>query len=176
MVTRSAVRAIVVQPDRRVHAERKVGAGAAVARQRFLGALAHESALLGVQIRRDDPVAEPREAVELRGEQLAAIARGDQDGWTRLVPRQRADGVIVQVHVAAPMGHRLAAPEHPPDLDVLLEAPDASLVIGPARRPFALGGRQAPAHAEAEHHASPRHAVHAGDLVGEHDRVAKRRE
>jgi hypothetical protein len=57
---------------------------------------------------------------------------------------------------------------------VILEPPDTALVVGAARRPLALGRRQAPAHAEAEHHTAAGDLVDVGDLVGEHDRVPQR--
>src|SRR6266545_379630 len=71
---------IVLHANRRVHAEREAGAGATVARQRLFRALAHEPALLGVHVRRDDAVAEPPEPIELGGEHLAAVRGRDEDG------------------------------------------------------------------------------------------------
>ena len=175
-MTRSAVATSFVHPHGRVDAEREVRARAATAGQRLLRALAYGPALLGVQIGRDDAVTQTGEAVELRGEQLAAVARRDQHRRPCGVPRQRADRVLDQLVVRAAVGHRLTAPEHPPGLDVLFQPPDAPLVVGAARRPLALRRRQAPAHAEPEHQTAVRDLVHVGDLLRQHDRVAERRQ
>src|SRR2546426_12384448 len=156
---------IVLHTNRRVHAEREAGAGATVARQRLLGALAHEPALLGVHVRRDDAVAEPAEPIELGGEHLAAVRGRDEDGGPGRIPRQRPDGVVGQGYVAVAIGHRLAAPQPTPDLDVVFEAPDTALVGHAARRPLALGRGQAPADAEAEHQSSAGGPIHVGDLA-----------
>ena len=167
---------VVVHPHRGVHAERKRPARAPAPGQRFLGALAHEPALLRVHVRRDDAVAEPGEAVELRGQHLTAVAGRDEHGRPDVRPRQGADGVLGQREVVAHAREGLAAPERAPRLDVLLQASHAALVVGAARRPLALRRRQAPAHAEPHDHAAARDLVDVGDLVGEHDRVPQRRQ
>src|SRR5262249_25920033 len=92
---------IVVDADGRVDAELEGRLRAAVTGQGFLGALADEPALLGVDVRGDDPVAEPAEAVELGGEHLAAVGRGDEDRRPGRIPRQGTDRVIAELHVAA---------------------------------------------------------------------------
>ena len=68
---------------------------------------------------------------------ISSIASCDQDGWTSLVPGQRADGVLGQLHVVPGVGDCLAAPELAPDDDVFFEVLAPSLVDTPARLPFA---------------------------------------
>src|SRR5262245_27381106 len=102
---------IVIEADRRVDADRKVRLGAAARGPRLQGQLAHPAALFRVDVRRDDAVAEAREAVELRGQHLASIAGGDQHGRARLAPRQRADAVIDEAHVVALIRDGRAAPQ-----------------------------------------------------------------
>jgi hypothetical protein len=141
-----------------------------------LGSEASIALFLGDLYEKAGQLAEAGEAVELRRDDLPSVASRDQDGWASFVPGQRADGVLGQFEVPAALGYRLAAPQHPPDLDVLLEPAHPALVVGAARRPLPLGRRQAPAHAEAEHDAAARDLVDVGDLVGEHDRVSQGRQ
>ncbi len=142
---------VVLHPHRGVDAQGKAGKRAAVAGERLVGPLAQHPAVGVVEIRRDDPVAEPGEAVELGGNHLGPVARGDEDGRSLLAPRQRPDGVVDQVDAVALVVDGIAAPEHPPHLHVLLQPAHPPLVVHAARRPLALRRRQAPAHAEAEH-------------------------
>ena len=76
---------------------------------------------------------------------------------------------------AAPR-HRLAAPEHPPDLDVLLEPARPAPVVHSAGGPLALGGGQAPPDAEPQHDAPARDLIQVADLVSQDHGLAKRRQ
>ena len=167
---------VVVQPHGRVDAQREARQRAAVAGQRLLAALAHEAALRGVDIRRDDAVAQAGEAIELGGHELAPVPGRDEDGRPRGGPRERADRVPVQRDAVAAPRHRLAAPEHPPDLDVLLEPPRPAPVVHSAGRPLALGGGQAPPDAEPQDDAPARDLIQVADLVSQHHGLAKRRQ
>src|SRR6266508_4104272 len=56
---------VVLEADRRVDTERKAGEAAPAPGQRLVGALADQAAVLGLDVGRDDTVAQPGEPVEL---------------------------------------------------------------------------------------------------------------
>src|SRR5262249_57521818 len=113
---------IVVEPHRRVDAQREVEARAPAPRHRFLGQLAHAATFFRVQIGRDDPVAQSGEADELRVQHLAPVAGGDQHGRPARAPRQRPDRVLDQIDIVAAPRHRLPPPQHAPHPHLLLPA------------------------------------------------------
>src|SRR5262245_28414996 len=106
--------------------------------ERLLRQLAYHPAFLGVDVRRDDAVSEPRNAIELSWEDLAPVGGRDQHGRSGGIPRQRPDGVVDEVHAITLVRDWLSSPQHTPDLHVLLETPDATLVVRSARRPLTL--------------------------------------
>src|SRR5260370_20861431 len=71
-------RGIVVQAHRRVDAERKRRQRAAVPVEGLLGQRAQAPALVGVALRPADALAQPRESLELRGQELPTVALRDE--------------------------------------------------------------------------------------------------
>jgi hypothetical protein len=106
---------IGVEAHGRIHAHREAGQGPPVLRQGFIAAHAQNTAVVIGKIGGDDAITEAGEAVELGRNDLAPVAGCDQDGWASLVPGQRADGVLGQLHVVSSICDRLTAPELTPD-------------------------------------------------------------
>ena len=76
----------------------------------------------------------------------------------------------IELHAVAAPRDGLPAPQHPPGLDVLLEAAGAAAMIHPAGGPLALGGGQAPPDAEPQHDPSARKLIQVADLMSQDHR------
>src|SRR5438309_1822106 len=150
---------IGVEAHGRIHAHGETKQGAPVLRQGLLAARTECAAVVISKIGGNNAITETGEAVELGRDNLASVASRDQDGWTSLVPGQRTNGVLGQLHVMPDVRDRLTAPELAPDDDVLFEILAPPLVYTPARLPLAGDLGKPPPYPEAQHQAPVRNLV-----------------